>query len=229
MPLRTPSYVSRSLPIPKCRVECEMHSPVHLHKGVTYTVHEILTFIMRLLSFCLQSLHHRFVDWTKPSTTALLLGTLTDLSRSKSELVAENARLRKPLIILRRYITRPACTKTDRILLVLLARMVRVWKQALFIIQEDDVTAVASPGFSALREVHIQSSCSHIKDNRRDRGLEEAKWPETTDYGEQSGYGHHAECYVLKIRELTRQRCKGNLPFFTGPFKSQIELKTSEY
>jgi len=48
-----------------------------------------------------QSLHHRFVDWTKPSTTSLLLGAVTDLSRRKSELVAENALLRKPLIILR--------------------------------------------------------------------------------------------------------------------------------
>src|SRR5438270_9892267 len=36
------------------------------------------------------------------------LGTLTDLARSKSELVAENALLRKPLIILRRQVKRPA-------------------------------------------------------------------------------------------------------------------------
>jgi len=127
-------------------------------------VHKILTFIKRLTDFCLQSLHHRFVAWTKPDTTSLLLGTLTDLARSKSELVAENALLRQQLIVLRRQVKRPACTKTDRMLLVLLARMVGTWKQALFIVQEDDVTAVASPGFSALLEVHIQSSCSQIKD-----------------------------------------------------------------
>jgi len=63
-------------------------------------------------------------------TTSLLLATLTDLARSKSELVAENALLRKPLIILRRRVKRPACTKSDRMLLVLLARMVRTWKKA---------------------------------------------------------------------------------------------------
>src|SRR3989442_4476150 len=34
-----------------------------------------------------------------------------------------------------------------------------------------DVTAVASPGCPALLEVQIQSSCSQIKDIRRDRGL----------------------------------------------------------
>ena len=57
-----------------------MFSSTHLHKGVTYTVHGILTFITRLISFCLQSLHHSFVAWTKPDTTSLLLGTLTDLA-----------------------------------------------------------------------------------------------------------------------------------------------------
>jgi putative transposase len=51
--------------------------------------------------------------------------------------VAENALLRVPLIILRRQVKRPACTKTDRVLLVLLARLVRTWQQALFIVQPD--------------------------------------------------------------------------------------------
>jgi hypothetical protein len=110
-------------------------------KGIV-AVQSIVTFIKRLTSLCLQSLHHRFVDWTKPSTPSLVLGTLTDLTRSKSELVAENALLRKPLIVLRRHVKRPACAKTDRILLVLLARMVRTWKQALFIVQEDDGSRV---------------------------------------------------------------------------------------
>ena len=61
-----------------------------------------------------------------------MLRMLTDQARSKSELVAENALLRKPLIMLRRQVKRPACTKTDRMLLVLLAGLVRTWKQALF-------------------------------------------------------------------------------------------------
>jgi hypothetical protein len=65
------------------------------------TVKGILTFITRLTGLCLQSLHHRFIAWTKPNTTSLLLGALTDLSRSKSELVAENAFLRQQVIILR--------------------------------------------------------------------------------------------------------------------------------
>jgi putative transposase len=118
-------------------------------------VQRILTFVTWLTRLCLRSLHHRFVAWTTPDATSLLLGMLKDLSRSKSHLVAENALLRKPLIILRRQVKRPACTKTDRILLVLLASMVRTWKQALFIIQEDDTAPMASPGISTVLEVQI--------------------------------------------------------------------------
>jgi len=113
------------------------HSPAQLHKGVTYTVHGILTFFKQLIGLCFQSLHHRFVVWTTPNTTSLLLGTLTDQARSKSELVAENALLRQQVIILRRQVKRPACTRTDRILLVFLARTVLTWKQALFIVQPE--------------------------------------------------------------------------------------------
>jgi putative transposase len=111
------------------------------------TVQGILIFITRLARLCLRSLHHRYVAWSKPNTTSLLLGTLTDLARSKPELVAENAFLRKPLIILRRQVKRPACTKTDRMLLLLLARMVRTWKQALFIVQPETLLRWHRQGF----------------------------------------------------------------------------------
>ena len=69
--------------------------------------------------------------------TSLVLGTLTDLARGKSELLAENALLRHQLIILRRQIKRPVCRKRDRLLLVLLARMVLAWRQALFLVQPE--------------------------------------------------------------------------------------------
>jgi len=100
-------------------------------------VHYTVTFFKRSIRMCLQSLQHCFINWTQPSNTSLILGTVTDLARSKSELVAENALLRKPLIILRRNGKRPACTKMDRMLLALLARAVRTWKQALFIVQPE--------------------------------------------------------------------------------------------
>jgi putative transposase len=119
----------------------------HLHKGGMETVHGILAFVKRLTGLCLQSLHQRFVVWTTPGTSSLLLGTLTDLARNKSELMAENAFLRQQLILLRRQVKRPACTKGDRMLLVLLARMVQTWKQALFIVQPGTLLRWHRQGF----------------------------------------------------------------------------------
>ena len=73
----------------------------------------------------------------RPQTIPLLLGMLIDLTRGKSELLAENALLRQQLIILRRQIKRPVYRKSDRLLLLLLARMVRTWKQALYLVQPE--------------------------------------------------------------------------------------------
>ena len=97
----------------------------------------VLTHFLRLKSFCLHVLHPHYVRWMKPLSSSLPLGTLTDLGRSKAELVAENALLRQQLIILKRQVKRPTCTKTDRILLVLEASAVRAWKQTLFLVQPE--------------------------------------------------------------------------------------------
>jgi putative transposase len=97
----------------------------------------VFTSLQRLLDGCWHALSSRLTRWTKPRGTSLPLATLTDLGRSKSELLAENALLRHQLIILKRQVKRPTFTRTDRILLVLLARLVRSWQQALFIVQPD--------------------------------------------------------------------------------------------
>ncbi len=97
----------------------------------------VLTTLQQLKDGCLEVLSSRFARWTKPLGTSLPLATFTDLGRSRSQLIAENALLRHQLIILRREVKRPAFTRTDRILLVLLARLVRSWQQALLIVQPD--------------------------------------------------------------------------------------------
>jgi putative transposase len=97
----------------------------------------VLTHLQRLLESCLYALSSRFTRWTKPLRTSLPLATLTDLGKSKSQLIAENALLRQQLIILKRQVKRPPFTGTDRMLLVLLARLVRTWQQALLIVQPD--------------------------------------------------------------------------------------------
>ena len=97
----------------------------------------VLTYLQQLKDGCLQALSSRLTRWTKPLGTSLSFATLTDLGRSKSELIAENALLRQQLIILRRQVKRPTCTKTDRVLLVLFARLVLTWNQALLIVQPE--------------------------------------------------------------------------------------------
>jgi len=97
----------------------------------------VLTSLLRLKDGCLHALASRFARWTKPLTSSLPLSTLADLGRSKSELVAENALLRQQRIIRRREVKRPSISRTDRILLVLLARLGRTWQHALLLVQPD--------------------------------------------------------------------------------------------
>jgi len=85
----------------------------------------------------LHALRHHLLAATKPAAPVLIAGTLADLARSKSALVAENALLRQQLLVLRRSVKRPRCTPADRALLVLLAGRVRTWRSALLIVQPD--------------------------------------------------------------------------------------------
>ncbi len=97
----------------------------------------VLTSLQRLKDGCLGTLASHFARWTKPLGTSLPLSTLTDLGKSKSQLITENALLRQQLIVLRRQVKRPTFTRADRILLVLLARLVRAWQQSLLIVQPE--------------------------------------------------------------------------------------------
>jgi putative transposase len=105
--------------------------------GEAFVMASVLTHLLRLKEDCWDALSSRFAGWTRPLGTSLPLATLTDLGKSKSQLIAENALLRQQLIMLKRQVKRPACTKTDRVLLILLTRWVRTWQQALLIVQPD--------------------------------------------------------------------------------------------
>ena len=74
---------------------------------------------------------------TRPTSSSQLLGTASDLVRSKTELVAENALLRQQLIVLKRSVKQPKLTTRDRWLMVLLSSKLAHWKQALLIVQPD--------------------------------------------------------------------------------------------
>jgi hypothetical protein len=134
----------------------------------------ILSHLKRLVGPTVKGLRARFLQWTKPFTSSLPLGTLADFDRSKTELVAENALLRQQLIILKRQVKRPPITRTDRILLVLLARLVRTWQQALLIVQPDTLRRLASGALSLVLEAHVQGSCSQAQGRRGNDRLDQA-------------------------------------------------------
>ncbi|MFI5274047.1 MAG: integrase core domain-containing protein [Ktedonobacterales bacterium] len=107
----------------------------------------LLTLFSSFFHRLLLRVRARFLAWIKPAGSGQVLGSLTDLARSKSELVAENALLRQQLIVLRRSVKRPTLTRTDRVLMVLLARRIRAWRQALLIIKPDTLLRWHRAGF----------------------------------------------------------------------------------
>ena len=73
----------------------------------------------------------------KPAPATVVEGVVQDIVRSKTELVAENAMLRQQLIVAGRAVKRPSLRNGDRLLMVLLARLNRAWRDALLLIQPD--------------------------------------------------------------------------------------------
>jgi hypothetical protein len=82
-------------------------------------------------------LQERIKHWTKPASSVLVLGTLLDLTRSRTDLVVENTLLRQQLVVLNRQVKRAQLTNPDRFRLVVLSHFTKFWKQALFIVQPD--------------------------------------------------------------------------------------------
>ena len=142
--------------------------------GETSCMGHIFTTLQQLKDGCLHALSSRLTRWTKPLGTSLPLQTLADLGRSKSELIAENALLRQQLIILKRQVKRPACTKTDRILLVLLARLVRAWQQTLLIVQPDTLLWLPSGALPPVLEAQVKGLFSSAEGSRGNHRLDQA-------------------------------------------------------
>ena len=95
------------------------------------------SFIRQSIGALFQAVKQRIRRWTKPDNHTLVLNAAGDLTRSKSELMLENALLRQQLIVLQRQVKRPKLTWRDRALFVLLASKLRSWKETLLIAQPD--------------------------------------------------------------------------------------------
>src|SRR4029453_3701824 len=103
----------------------------------------------RALWTCLlSSLDQLFRRWTAPATPpSLLLDSLADLARPKSQLLLENALLRQQLVILQRQVKQPHFNHRDRFFLLLLASRVANWRQVLVILQPDTLLRWHHEGF----------------------------------------------------------------------------------
>jgi len=76
----------------------------------------------------LHSLQERIKHWIKPATSVLIIGILSDLTRSHTDLVVENALLRQQMIVLNRQVKRPQLTNPKRFRLVFLSQFTTFWK-----------------------------------------------------------------------------------------------------
>ena len=74
---------------------------------------------------------------TKPTTPSLAIGAISDLPKSKADLMAENAILRQQVIVLNRQVKRPKFTTGDRFRLVFLSRLTDFWHTALHLVQPE--------------------------------------------------------------------------------------------
>jgi putative transposase len=92
-------------------------------------------------------LEARFKQWTQPTKANQVAGALTDLTRSKSELIAENMFLRQQLIVLERQVVRPKLKQRDRQILVMLASRVQLWRDALIIVKPETLVRWHRRGF----------------------------------------------------------------------------------
>lgn len=75
--------------------------------------------------------------WAKSATLSFISGVLSDLTRSRSDLIVENALLHQHTIVLNQHVKRPLLIQYERFHLVLLARFSRFCKQTLHIVQPD--------------------------------------------------------------------------------------------
>ncbi|MEO8288898.1 MAG: integrase core domain-containing protein [Chloroflexota bacterium] len=117
----------------------------------------MIAFLQFFVMFVIPAFRRSLVNvlWRKPTGNLLptsivasaVPGAALDVCHSKSELLVQNALLRQQLIVLRRQVSRPHLTKTDRAPLMLLAGRLRTWRNALLIVQPDTLLRWHREGF----------------------------------------------------------------------------------
>lgn len=95
-----------------------------------------------IVNACKSFFHHikeTVKNFTKPETAVLAASAMSDITRNRKDLVAENAILRQQLIVLNRQVKRPKFTNGDRLRLVLLSPLTQFWSSALHLVQPETI------------------------------------------------------------------------------------------
>ncbi len=82
----------------------------------------------------------------KPSSS-IVAGLVSDLTRSRTELLTEDALLRQQLIVLRRSAKRPKIERHERGVMVVLAALTRTWRDALLLVKPETILHWHRQGF----------------------------------------------------------------------------------
>ena len=80
-------------------------------------------------------------------TAGLVAGLVSDLTRSRTELLTENALLRQQLIVMRRCAKRPKIRWHERGVMVVLAALTRTWRDAILLVKPETILRWHRAGF----------------------------------------------------------------------------------
>ena len=92
------AYIREELVRPDPLTDALQQQPLEAGHVTTYLPEHATDEEVRNLRAC--GLYQCLLQWTKPTNCSPLTGTLTELARTKAELLAENALLRQQLIML---------------------------------------------------------------------------------------------------------------------------------
>ena len=93
-------------------------------------------------------------------TPGLISGLMSDLTRSRSELLGENALLRQQLIVLRRCAKRPKIQRHERGIMVVLAALTRSWRETVLLVKPETILRWHRAGFRVLWRRKSRTKCT---------------------------------------------------------------------
>ena len=105
--------------------------------GIQLTTKSICRHLKQVMLSRVACIESCFKRWTWPARHNQIMGTVSDLKRSKRELIAENIFLRQQLIVLERQVVGPKLTQHDRRVLEVLASRIQGWREALVVVKPE--------------------------------------------------------------------------------------------